>query len=92
MKVVREPLWLAEVWILLRVCANCSLSMCEAVDIEVVEPRRLLYPVEGTRAVTEGDLRVSSDAMARDTGTAWPSVEMLERIGDRRHIIVRLLE
>jgi hypothetical protein len=47
--------------------------MCEAVDIDVVEPRRLLYPVEGARAAIEGDLRVSSDAMvARATGTAKP--------------------
>ena len=59
MKVVRESLWLADVWILFRVCASCSLSMCDEVEMEAIDPRRLLETSEAARSAgDEGGLAV----------------------------------
>lgn len=40
LKVVKVSHWLAEVWILSRAWASCSLSTCEDVDWEAIESRR----------------------------------------------------
>ena len=40
LKVVKIPDWLADVWILSRAWASCSLSTCEPADVDVVESRR----------------------------------------------------
>lgn len=54
LKVVRMPDWLAEVWILSRAWANCSLSIGEEVDWLVTEPRREMRSNGDDRAPGDG--------------------------------------
>ncbi|KAL2261372.1 hypothetical protein VTK26DRAFT_4286 [Humicola hyalothermophila] len=56
LKVVRASDWLAVEWILSRSRVSCSLSICEDLDIDIVEPRRGRSPIGdgGTDGPREG--------------------------------------
>lgn len=72
LKVVRTSDWLADVCILSRAWARCSLSICETVEMELKESRRDLKSsweaIEGDRTDLVGVLGSMAGFVARSLG------------------------
>lgn len=74
------PDWLAEVCILSRACASCSLSTCEEIDIEVVESRRERRSTGEDNAVGERAARGPSPLAMSSTVVDGRDVVRLQEV------------